>query len=112
MRAQRRSPLRSADTPRLGEQRCEVFALNERGLFRVAQPITHFFDEQRMLASVRFGHVDMGERRGNVTPKLHEMSQGERSSVESGFRFERNARSRHGWTPMRQPVKPVLTHNA
>jgi hypothetical protein len=32
--------------------------------------------------------------------------------VESGFRFERNARSRRQWTPMRQPVKPILTHNA
>jgi len=56
------------------EQNCETLTVNEVCLFRVVQPIKNFFDEQRLLDSVRFGHVDMSEGSGDVTPQLHEVS--------------------------------------
>jgi hypothetical protein len=71
----------------LVEQICETLTADELGLFRVVQPIKNFSDEQRLPGAVRFGHVDMSEGRGDVTAKLHEMSQCECRSVEVRFRL-------------------------
>ena len=60
----------------------ETFSENEGRLFLFVQPLENLFDEQRVLASVRFAQVDMSERSVDVISQLHEMSQCERCSVE------------------------------
>jgi len=64
------------------EKNRETFSENEGRLFLFVQPLENLFDEQRVLASVRFAQVDMSERSVDVISQLHEMSQCERCSVE------------------------------